>query len=107
MHSTVYKYTHTHTHTHTHKYLNHEQNRKRDLIERKLSSIDESGDEQRTNLGNDDLLLGFGVWSIAVVNNDDDRWLHGEMLVRRIAEIERSKKWIISKKKKFFYSYFV
>ena len=56
MHSTVYKYTHTRTHTS--KYSNHEQNRKRDLIERKLSSIDESGDEQRTNLGKDDLRLG-------------------------------------------------
>ncbi len=59
-------------------------------MERKLSSIDESGDEQRTNLGNDDLRRGNGLWLIAVVNNDD--WfLHGEMLVRRIAEIERSK----------------
>jgi hypothetical protein len=30
-------------------------------MERKLSSIDESGDEQRTNLGNDDLRRGNGL----------------------------------------------
>jgi hypothetical protein len=55
--STVYKYTHTRAHKHS----NYDQNRKRDFIERKLSSTDESGDEQRTNRGRDDLRRGIGV----------------------------------------------
>ena len=42
-------------------FVRYHQNRKRDFIERKLSSIDVSGDEQRTNRGSDDLRRGNGV----------------------------------------------
>ena len=38
--------------------INYDQKRKRDFIERKLSSIDESRDELRTNLGSEDFREG-------------------------------------------------
>ena len=53
--------------------------------------MDESGDEQRTNRGRDDFRRCTGEWSRAVVSNNEDRSVHGERLVRRIAEIERSR----------------
>jgi len=67
----------------------YDQKRKRDFIERKLSSIDESRDELRTNRGNEDFRGGTkrrretGGWSTDVFVVDC------ELLVRRIAEIER------------------
>jgi hypothetical protein len=78
-----------------------DQKRKRDFIERKLSSMDESRDEQRTNLGKDDLRRGNTEWSVVVVVVNKDDWLlQGELLVRRIAEIERS----MEEKKKIFWN---
>jgi hypothetical protein len=54
--STVYKYTHKQKKKRL--FINYDQKRKRDFIERKLSSNDESRDELRTNLGNEDLRDG-------------------------------------------------
>jgi hypothetical protein len=56
--NTVYKYTHKQTKKRKRLFINYDQKRKRDFIERKLSSIDESRDELRANLGNEDFRDG-------------------------------------------------